>query len=229
MRSSEFWQYYDSISLPLGARAPTFAKAFEYLDCFSRPLGVVETPCLRPPGSFAQDGCSTAPFDKYTEYHPGTVVYSVDIGAAAVDRCKKSVSARVHLVQGDSDAILKRLADSPLANLLVEVPAERLNDRLGDRQIALVFMGIEGSEYLTLKGMQHFLSKARTLIVEFLPHLLGNVAGVSPEQLVALVAPHFDILFIPSRNQPIRREEFGFVLRAMFDAGDADQGIVFSQ
>lgn len=112
---------------------------------------------------------------------------------------------------------------------VVEVPAERLDDRLGDREFALVFTDIEGSEYFALKGMQHILSKARTLIVEFLPHLLTNVAGVSPEQLVALVAPHFNKLFIPSRNQSVGRKEFEPVLRAMFDAGDADQGIVFSK
>jgi FkbM family methyltransferase len=480
MRSNEFWQYYDSISQQLGARAATFAKAFEYLDRFSRPVGIVETSCIRRPDSFAQDGGSTVLFDKYTEFHPGSVVYSVDIDAAAVDSCRKLVSARVHLKRGDSVAILKRLADSPPANLpcvdlvyfhaqstylddvapsawhqikellavsplvhpetllmiddspnsfpgfkhadgrfqvlaqpqvggraklaaeyfqqigaekvfegyqcgwmrmrgsvraaippsafltaiitaspqgkfavgiedefvgrslrqtgtnglheieraaahfgrndevlvvgthvgtigiplatrcrhvtlieanpwtfkllqcnlilndvrnatalhlaasdkkemlkfvmnthnsggskrlplvrehmyfydspaIVEVPAERLDDRLGDREFALVFMDIEGSEYFALAGMQNILRKAGTLIVEFLPHLLTNVAGVSPEQLVAVIAPHFNKLFIPSRNQSVGLDEFGSVLRAMFDAGEADQGIVFTK
>ena len=482
MRSSEFWQYFDSVSLLLGPRAATFARAFEYLDQFSRPVGIVETGCLRESNSFALSGGSTVLFDKYTEFHPASVVYSVDIDAdaGAVKRRSKFVSARVHMKQGNSVALLKRLADSPPANLaavdlvyfrarevnqddefssawhqikellavsplvhaetllmiddgssslselvsaegnlqviahrkagrmgklaaeyfeqigsekvfegyqsgwtrmrgsvraavppsafltaivtaspqgkfavgiedefigrslrqtgtnglheieraaahfgrddevlvvgthvgtiaiplaarcrhitlieanpwtfkllqcnlilndvhnatalhmaasdkkemlkfvmnthnsggskrlplvrehmyfydnpaVVEVPAEPLDDRFADREFALIFMDIEGSEYFALKGMQKILGKAGTLIVEFLPHLLTNVAGVSPEQLVAEIAPHFNKLFIPSRNQSVGREEFGSVLRAMFDADEADQGIVFTK
>jgi FkbM family methyltransferase len=482
MRSNDFWQYYESVSPQLGARASTFAKAFEYLDRFSRPVGIVATGCLSASGDVAQDGGSTLLFDKYTEFHPGSVVYAVDIDADAhaVERLSKLVSARVHMKQGNSVALLKRLADSPPANLasvdlvyfharetnqdaassrarhqikellavsplvhaetllviddspasfsghasaagslqviarrkdggmgklaaeyfeqigaemvfegyqcgwirmrggvraavppsaflaaivtaspqgkfavgiedefigrslrqtgtnglheieraatrfgrddevlvvgthvgtiaiplaarcrhitlieanpwtfkllqcnlilnevrnatalhmaasdkkemlkfvmnthnsggskrlprvrehmyfydnpmVVEVPAEPLDDRFADREFALIFMDIEGSEYFALQGMQKILGKAGTLIVEFLPHLLTNVAAASPEQLVALIAPHFNKLFIPTRNQSVGREEFGPVLRAMFDADEADQGIVFSK
>ena len=70
-------------SVPIWARAGSFAKAFEYLDRFSRTVDIVETASMRRPGGFAADGNSIALFDKYTEFHPGSVVYAVEIDAAA--------------------------------------------------------------------------------------------------------------------------------------------------
>jgi FkbM family methyltransferase len=111
----------------------------------------------------------------------------------------------------------------------VEVPARRMDGQLPGRDFALVFMDIEGSEYFALKGMQDILAKARALIVEFIPHHLKNVAGVSPEQFVATIAPHFTSLWVPSTQKRVDRADFAPLLRNMFEADRADEGIVFTK
>jgi FkbM family methyltransferase len=478
MRSGDFWRYFDSLRPQLGARAPTFAATFEYLDRFDRPVGIVETGCTRQAGNWSGDGGSTLLFDKYAEFHPGTVVHTVDIDAAATALCRSLVSPRVTVHTGDSVAFLKGLADggsvelpgvdllyldsydvnfddvgpsalhhmkelvavSPLlhpqtlvvvddspssftgfveaggqirlvappriggkgkfvaeyaqhvgaekmfdgyqcgwtrmrgaagsvvpaspfitaivtssphgtyavgvedefvgrelrqtgaygvaeveraanyfgkgdevlvvgshvgtiaialaarcrhvtmieanpwtfrllqCNLLlndvrnatalhfaasdreetlkfvmsrtnsggskrmplvrdpayfydnpavVDVPARALDPQFGERKFALVFMDIEGSETFALRGMQKVLANAGALIVEFIPHHLANVAGVAPEEFAATVAPHFNSLVIPSLGKTVEKTGFAAALRAMFDAGQADAGIVF--
>jgi FkbM family methyltransferase len=112
---------------------------------------------------------------------------------------------------------------------VVDVPAYSIDMKLGDRDFSLVFMGIEGSEYFALKGMQKTLATARALIVEFIPHHLTNVAGVTPEQFASVIAPHFGTLFIPSRQETVGRADFGTALRRMYDAGAADAGLVFTK
>jgi hypothetical protein len=90
-------------------------------------------------------------------------------------------------------------------------------------------MDIEGSEYFALRGMQKILAKARALIVEFIPHHLTNVAGVTPDQFAATVTPHFGRLFIPSLQQTVDRNDIAAALRTMYDAGRADAGIIFTK
>jgi hypothetical protein len=77
--------------------------------------------------------------------------------------------------------------------------------------------------------MQKILGRARTLFVEFLPHHLRNVSGVSPEEFVTLIAPHFSRLFIPSKNQTVARSAFKETLRRMYDHDEADAGLVFTR
>jgi FkbM family methyltransferase len=112
---------------------------------------------------------------------------------------------------------------------VVEVPANSLDQKLGDRDFALVFMDIEGSEVFALRGMQKILAKARALIVEFIPHHLTNVAGVTPEQFAATITPHFSRLFIPSLQQTVERTDIPGALRTMYDAGRADAGIILTK
>jgi len=112
---------------------------------------------------------------------------------------------------------------------VVEVRAHSLDEKLDRHDYDLVFMDIEGSEYMALKGMPRILEHARCLIVEFLPHHLTNVAGVTPEEFVATLAPYFDSLFIPSRNIRVAKEDFATVLRQMHDSGQGDMGLVFTK
>jgi FkbM family methyltransferase len=112
---------------------------------------------------------------------------------------------------------------------IVDVEADSLDVRLADRQYALVFMDIEGSEYFALKGMQSILRSTRTLIVEFLPHHLSNVAGVTPEEFVEPILPHFNRLFVPGLNRSCEKHEFARTLRALFDAGHRERGLIFSK
>jgi hypothetical protein len=118
MRSEEFWDRYNRDFRPhLGARAETFAKIFEYLDRFNRPVGILETGCMREKGNWGGDGGSTFLFDTYAEFHPGTAVYSVDIDDQATSLCRANVSSRVTIHTGDSVMFLKLLAETPPPDL----------------------------------------------------------------------------------------------------------------
>lgn len=111
---------------------------------------------------------------------------------------------------------------------ITRVRCARLDDVLPG-SFDVILMDIEGSEYFALKGMPRLVSQARHLISEFLPHHFRYVAGVTASDFVALVAPHFDRLFIPSRNETVTRQEFLPLLNAMFEADVPDDGIIFSK
>ncbi len=112
---------------------------------------------------------------------------------------------------------------------VISVPAVPLDEVFPDSVFDLVVMDIEGSEYFALKGMQRLLANAQTLAIEFIPHHLTNVAGVSVSQFVEQLDPFFDRLFIPSQNRTVRKTDFAAVLTRMFDAGELDEGLIFSK
>jgi len=112
---------------------------------------------------------------------------------------------------------------------IVKLKTQALDALLAGNSFSLVFMDIEGSEYLALKGMQRILSEAKTLFVEFLPHHLRDVSGVSPEEFLAPIEPHFAQLFIPSKNLRVARPEFKRALRALYDNNEGDAGLVFTR
>ena len=111
MKSEEFWQFYEPLRPKLGFRSNGFARIFEHLDSFDRPVGIVETGCTRNADNWSGDGGSTRLFDHYAETHPGSVVYSVDLDAKATELCRSLVSDRVRIHTGDSVKFLQGLAD----------------------------------------------------------------------------------------------------------------------
>jgi FkbM family methyltransferase len=111
----------------------------------------------------------------------------------------------------------------------VVVEARSLDAYLGGEQFNLVFMDIEGSEYFALKGMQEILKNAKTLFVEYLPHHLKNVSGVSPKEFLTQIEPHFEKLFIPSKNLHVGKSGFRSALQTMFDLGQEDDGLIFAK
>jgi FkbM family methyltransferase len=109
---------------------------------------------------------------------------------------------------------------------IATVPAKRLDDIL-DQAFDLVFMDIEGSEYFAFVGMQRLLAHARTLIVEFLPHHLSRVAGITVDDFLAPLTPCFDQLTIPTTHRVVDRSEFKSVLQDMYERDQGDPAIVF--
>ena len=109
---------------------------------------------------------------------------------------------------------------------IVTVPARRLDDIL-DGAFDLVFMDIEGSEYFAFVGMQRILARASTLIVEFMPHHLERVAGITVEDFVAPLAPHFDRLTIPTMDLTVARDAFTAALQALYERPQGDTAIIF--
>jgi FkbM family methyltransferase len=112
---------------------------------------------------------------------------------------------------------------------ILRVPAQPLDRALEDVSFKLIFMDCEGSEYLALKGMPRILSGAAALFVEFLPHHLKNVAGVTPEEFVDAIGPGFTRLYVPSKDITVGRDAFKTTLRAMYDADEGDAGLAFSR
>jgi FkbM family methyltransferase len=110
---------------------------------------------------------------------------------------------------------------------VIEVQAYSLDDYLDDQRFDVVLIDIEGSEYFAMKGMPSILANATTLIVEFLPHHITNVAGITFDEFISNIPSHLKKLTIPSKNQtyPI---DVGFnTLLEMFNSGSGDDGIVF--
>lgn len=109
---------------------------------------------------------------------------------------------------------------------ITTVPAGRLDDIL-DGAFDLVFMDIEGSEYFAFLGMPRLLTHAKTLIVEFLPHHLSRVAGITVDDFLAPLMPHFDQLTIPTIGRVVDRKDFKSVLQDMCEREQGDPAIVF--
>ena len=55
-----------------------------------------------------------------------------------------------------------------------------------------IIMDIEGAEYYALQGMQSILEQTNFLYIEYVPHHLKNVSGVSNADFFALILPHFN-------------------------------------
>lgn len=111
----------------------------------------------------------------------------------------------------------------------IRVSAERLDDVLAGRAFQLVLMDIEGSEYFALRGMQKLLTNCRVLAVEFLPHHLRDVAGVSVQKFLEPISPHFDTLTVPTKNLTVGAKDFLAVLQGMYEREEGDDCIVFSR
>ncbi len=112
---------------------------------------------------------------------------------------------------------------------VVKVEASRLDDLLPQEVFDLVVMDIEGSEYFALQGMQRILAYASTLQVEFLPHHLKNVAGVSAADFAATIAPHFSSMLIVRKDLVVGRDRFVSTLSEMFARNEEDDGLIFSK
>ncbi|KAF3996276.1 FkbM family methyltransferase [Glaciimonas immobilis] len=110
---------------------------------------------------------------------------------------------------------------------IVEVDVEPLDKALVTEKFDLIFMDIEGSEYFAFKGMQNILSESKYLIVEFAPHHLRNVAGVTVDKFLQELSPHFEWMYIPKRNSLVSKQEISKVVTAMYSADESHDGLVF--
>mgnify|MGYP003343559987 CR=1 FL=1 len=99
---------------------------------------------------------------------------------------------------------------------------------LAKEKYDLIFMDIEGSEYFALLGMQNILLNSKTLIVEFLPHHLERVAGIDVDKFLEPITPHFQKLTL-SGGLTASQNDFGMILKKMYDNGVGDEGIVFEK
>ena len=110
---------------------------------------------------------------------------------------------------------------------VIEVESETLDTLLEGEKFDLILLDVEGSEYFAMKGMPTLLANCRTLIVEFLPHHLTNVAGITVGQFLENIPKQMKRLTIPSRNQTVSVEQAGPTLQDMFDKNQGDDGLIF--
>lgn len=108
----------------------------------------------------------------------------------------------------------------------VKVNGYRLDDQFPSETFDMIIMDIEGSEYFALKGMPNLLKRTKGLLIEFLPHHLKYVSGVSIEQFYDPLSA-FDCMLVPSRNILINQEEIFATLKHMFENDITDEGLLF--
>jgi FkbM family methyltransferase len=110
----------------------------------------------------------------------------------------------------------------------IKVQADRL-DNILKIKFDSIFMDIEGSEFFALQGMPKLLSYSKYLFIEFLPHHLKNVSGVTVGEFLGCIAPFFNFCYIPSKKIIISKENFLSILQQMYDKNECDYAIVFSK
>ena len=109
----------------------------------------------------------------------------------------------------------------------ISVDAYNLDEYIKRDDFDMIIMDIEGSEYFALQGMQKILSNTELLMIEFLPHHLRNVSGVSVEQFLSLITPHFSSLTIPTKNITVDSQHFYSHLMDMYNNNQEDEGLIF--
>jgi FkbM family methyltransferase len=111
---------------------------------------------------------------------------------------------------------------------IIELESHRLDDYLPEHDYDLILMDIEGSEYFAMKGMKDILSNCKTLVVEFLPHHLKNVADIDVETFLSVLPSHFTKFELPDNKQEHNISEVNSVLQKMYDSNIGEDGIIFT-
>ena len=95
-----------------------------------------------------------------------------------------------------------------------------------------IIVDIEGAEYYALQGMQDILKDAKMLYIEYVPHHLKNVSGVTNKDFIDLIVPHFDnVRFVGKKKEMNIRDshdEFLAYLDALF-AGETADDLLFTK
>ena len=111
---------------------------------------------------------------------------------------------------------------------IIELESHRLDDYLSEHDYDLILLDIEGSEYFAMKGMKDILSNCKTLVVEFLPHHLKNVADIDVETFISVLPGHFNKFQLPDNKQEHNISEIKPVLQKMYDSNIGEDGIIFT-
>lgn len=116
---------------------------------------------------------------------------------------------------------------------MVTVFTRTLDSLFGALPFSLVHMDIEGSEVFALRGAQRVLSHTQFLSVEFISHHLTHVAGVTVEEWLEPIRPHFNMMAVPGsteRKRPhifLEPEDWHEMLQNIVDSGAGVEGLMF--
>ena len=111
---------------------------------------------------------------------------------------------------------------------IIELESHKLDDYLPNHDYDLILLDIEGSEYFAMKGMKDILSNCKTLVFEFLPHHLKNVADIDVETFLSVLPGHFTKFELPNNKQEHNISEVKTVLQKMYDSNIGEDGIIFT-
>jgi len=111
---------------------------------------------------------------------------------------------------------------------IIELESHKLDDYLPNHDYDLILLDIEGSEYFAMKGMKDILSNCKTLVVEFLPHHLKNVADIDVETFLSVLPGNFTKFELPNNKQEHNISEVKTVLQKMYDSNIGEDGIIFT-
>jgi FkbM family methyltransferase len=111
---------------------------------------------------------------------------------------------------------------------IIELESHKLDDYLPNHDYDLILLDIEGSEYFAMKGMKDILSNCKTLVVEFLPHHLKNVADIDVETFISVLPSHFTKFELPDNKQEHNISEVKTILQKMYDSNIGEDGIIFT-
>ena len=111
---------------------------------------------------------------------------------------------------------------------VIELETHQLDNYLSEHNYDLILLDIEGSEYFAMKGMKEILSNCKTLVVEFLPHHLKNVADIDVDTFISALPGHFTNFQLPDNNQEHNISEVKTVLQKMYDSNTGEDGIIFT-
>jgi FkbM family methyltransferase len=115
----------------------------------------------------------------------------------------------------------------------VRVPTLRLDDLCRSMSPSLIHMDIEGSEVFALRGAQELLSRTEYLSVEFISHHLTHVAGVTVDEWLAPIRPHFNHMLLPGDlklNRPhvyLEPADWHEMLQSIVNAGVGIENLIF--
>ena len=108
------------------------------------------------------------------------------------------------------------------------VQAVRLDDFLKGKRYDLIFMDIEGSEYFAIKGMPRLMAEAQIVFMEFLPHHISRVAGLTIERFVDCLGG-FETMIKPSIPAAYHGDAIRTALIDMFHAGIGEEELIFAR
>jgi FkbM family methyltransferase len=117
----------------------------------------------------------------------------------------------------------------------IQVDMVRLDEHIKKESLPspdCIIVDIEGAEYYALQGMQDILKDAKMLYIEYVPHHLKNVSGVSNKDFIDLIVPHFDnVRFVGKKKEMNIRDshdEFLAYLDTLF-AGETADDLLFTK
>lgn len=146
-----------------------------------------------------------------------------------------AVITRLNAIEGELEFVLNRVnsgGSKRLPKVALEsyvFSAERQNiravrlDDVVDESTDVILMDIEGGEIFALKGMARLLSGVTYLSVEFLPHLIRNVAAVGVDERFQYIPVEFDSAYSP--HQAITVSGRGHLLEFLRDKFESSSNI----